>query len=51
MVSFESRLQANKALQTSSMVGRFVKVDSDTSYLGTDGLIAGTVDVPQTTDD
>ena len=49
--SFESSLQSNQALQASAMVGRFVKVDSDTSYLGTDGLIAGTVDVPQTTDD
>ncbi|WP_101759995.1 flagellar hook assembly protein FlgD [Oceanicoccus sp. KOV_DT_Chl] len=49
--SFESSLQSNQALQASAMVGRFVIVNSDTSYLGNEGLIAGTIDVPQTTDD
>ena len=49
--SFENSLQSNQALQASAMVGRFVKVNSETSYLGTDGLIAGTIDVPQSTDD
>ncbi|MGK0500013.1 MAG: flagellar basal-body rod modification protein FlgD [Oceanicoccus sp.] len=42
--------QSNQALQASAMVGRFVKVDTDTSYLGTGGLIAGTIDLPQSTD-
>ena len=42
--------QSSQALQASSMVGRTVKVDSDKAYLAKDGLIAGTIDLPQSTD-
>lgn len=48
--SFQSTSQSSQALQASSLVGRFVKVESDTSYLGTTGLIAGTIELPQSTD-
>ncbi len=48
--SFQTSLQSNQALQASSMVGRFVKVDSESAYLGTGGIVAGTIDLPQTTD-
>ena len=48
--SFQSTSQSSQALQASSLVGRFVKVESDTAYLGTSGLIAGTIELPQSTD-
>ncbi|MEH6558608.1 MAG: flagellar hook assembly protein FlgD [Oceanicoccus sp.] len=51
MEGFVGSFQSNQALQASAMVGRFVKVDTDTSYLGTDGLVAGTIELPQSTDD
>ncbi|HEB29240.1 MAG TPA: flagellar hook assembly protein FlgD [Porticoccus sp.] len=51
METFVGSFQSSQALQASSMVGRFVKVDSETSYLGTDGLVAGTIDLPQSSDD
>ena len=42
---------SSHALQASSLVGRSVKVDTDTTYLPTDGQVAGTVDLPYTTSD
>jgi flagellar basal-body rod modification protein FlgD len=42
--------QSNQALQASAMVGRFVKLDSESSFLPTDGAVAGTIDLPQSTD-
>lgn len=51
MEGFVGSFQSNQALQASAMVGRFVKVDTDTSYLGPDGLVAGTIELPQSTDD
>jgi flagellar basal-body rod modification protein FlgD len=51
MEGFVGSFQSNQALQASAMVGRFVKVDTDTSYLGADGLVAGTIELPQSTDD
>ncbi len=50
MEGFVGSFQSNQALQASAMVGRFVKVDTDTSYLGDDGLVAGTIELPQSTD-
>lgn len=51
MDSFVGSFQSNQALQASAMVGRFVKVDSTSAYLGNDGLIAGTIDLTQSTND
>jgi len=51
MTGLVDSFQSSQALQASSMVGRFVKVDSETSYLGEGGVIAGTVELPQSTDD
>ena len=51
MGSFVDSFQSNQALQASAMVGRFVKVDSTSAYLGNDGLIAGTIDLTQSTND
>jgi flagellar basal-body rod modification protein FlgD len=49
MDNFVGSFQSGQALQASSMVGRVVKVDSETSYLPTDGAIAGTIELPQST--
>lgn len=43
--------QSSQALQASSMVGRAVKVDSETAYLGASGQISGTIDLPYSTHD
>lgn len=43
--------QSSQALQASSMVGRQVKVDTDTAYLAADGLISGTIELPQSASD
>lgn len=51
MNNFVGSFQSSQALQASSMVGRMVKVDSETSYLPQNGLIAGTIDLPATTND
>lgn len=51
MTNFVGSFQSNQALQASSMVGRLVKVDSDTAYLNQNGLIAGTIDLPASTGD
>lgn len=51
MNDFVGSFQSSQALQASSMVGRYVKVDSDHSYLQQNGIIAGTIDLPATTND
>ena len=51
MEGFVGSFQSNQALQASALVGRSVKVDSDTSYLAAAGRVAGTIELPQTTDD
>lgn len=51
MDNFVGSFQSGQALQASSMVGRMVKVESDTSYLSNDGVVAGTIDLPQSTND
>lgn len=47
MDDFVGSFQSNQALEASAMVGRFVKVDTDVSYLGEGGLVAGTIELPQ----
>ena len=51
MGDFVGSFQSSQALQASSMVGRFVKVETDTAFLGTDGIVAGTIYLPQSTND
>ncbi len=51
MDDFVGSFQSNQALQASSLVGRTVKVESNQSYLPSDGVIAGTIDLPQSTND
>lgn len=51
MNNFVGSFQSSQALQASSMVGRMVKADSEMSYLPQNGLIAGTIDLPATTND
>ena len=51
MEGFVGSFQSNQALQASALVGRSVKVDSYTSYLAGDGRVAGTIELPQSTDD
>ncbi len=49
MDDFVGSFQSSQALQASSMVGRMVKVNTDTSYLSNGGIIAGTIDLSQST--
>ena len=42
-------LQSSQALQASALVGRTVKVESETAYLAKDNYIYGTVDLPYST--
>lgn len=42
--------QSSQALQASSLVGRAVKVETDQSYLPQGGMIAGTIELPSSTD-
>jgi len=49
--AFSSGFQSNQALQASSLVGRSVSVDSKTSILSENGIIAGTITVPASTSD
>lgn len=51
MEGLASSFQSSQALQASSLVGRTVKVDASHSYLATNSLIAGTIDLPQSTND
>lgn len=51
MDDFVGSFQSSQALQASSLVGRFVKVDAETAYLGTGGLVAGTIELPYSTSD
>lgn len=51
MNNFVGSFQSNQALQASSMVGRMVKVNTDVSYLPQNGIIAGTIDLPASTND
>ena len=48
---FAQNFVANQALQASSLVGRSVSVDTDTSFLGEGLAITGLVEVPASTDD
>lgn len=49
MDDFVGSFQSSQALQASSMVGRFVKVDAETAYLGSGGVVAGTIELPYST--
>lgn len=49
--SFSSGFQSNQALQASSLVGRSVSVETNTSMLTAGGIISGSVNVPATTSD
>lgn len=51
MNNFVGSFQSNQALQASSMVGRMVKVNTDVSYMPQNGIIAGTIDLPSSTND
>jgi flagellar basal-body rod modification protein FlgD len=42
---------SNNALQASSLVGRSVSVESETSYLQSGGIVSGSVDLTYSTDD
>src|SRR5690606_38260370 len=48
---FAQGFVANQALQASSLVGRSVSVDTDTSFLGEGLAITGLIEIPETTDD
>lgn len=48
---FAQNFVANQALQASSLVGRSVSVDTDTSYLGQGLAVTGLIEVPASTDD
>jgi flagellar basal-body rod modification protein FlgD len=48
---FAQNFMGNQALQASSLVGRSVSVDTDTSYLGEGLAITGLIEVPASTDD
>lgn len=49
--SFSGSFMSNQALQASSLVGRSVSVPTDTTMLQHGGIVAGSVDVPQSTPD
>lgn len=49
--SFSSGFQSNQALQASSLVGRSVSVESNSSILTEDGIISGSVTLPAATSD
>lgn len=51
MDDFVGSFQSSQALQASSMVGRQVKVDTDTAYLPSGGVVAGTIELPQSSND
>lgn len=48
---FAQNFVANQALQASSLVGRSVSVDTDTSFLGEGLAVTGLIEVPASTDD
>lgn len=47
--NMSSLYQSSQALQASSMVGRTVKVETETAILQAGGAISGTIDVPTST--
>ena len=47
--NFSSSFMSNQALQASSLVGRSVSVPTDKALLLTGGIVAGSVDVPEST--
>jgi flagellar basal-body rod modification protein FlgD len=49
--TFTSGFNSNQALQASSLVGRSVSVETDTSMLTTGGIISGSVNIPAATSD
>lgn len=51
MESIAGSFQSSQALQASSMVGRTVKIDSSVAYLEEGGIVAGTIYLPQSTND
>ena len=46
LTSLASSLQSSQALQASSLVGRSVEVQTDTTYLDSGGTIIGSIDLP-----
>ena len=48
---FAQNFVANQALQASSLVGRSVSVDTDTSFLSEGSAVTGLIEVPASTDD
>src|SRR5690554_3235081 len=48
---FAQNFMGNQALQASSLVGRSVSVDTDTSFLPEGLAITGLIEIPETTDD
>lgn len=48
---FAKNFVGNQALQASSLVGRSVSVDTDTSFLGEGSAVTGLIDVPSSTQD
>lgn len=51
MESIVGSFQSSQALQASSMVGRTVKIDGSTAYLEEGGIVSGTIDLLQSTND
>ncbi|MBC6907400.1 flagellar hook assembly protein FlgD [Saccharophagus sp. K07] len=49
--SFTKNFVANQALQASSLVGRSVSVETNTSYLMQGSAVTGLVEIPESTDD
>jgi flagellar basal-body rod modification protein FlgD len=49
--AFSSGFQSNQALQASSLVGRSVSVETNSSMLTAGGIISGSINVPATTSD
>jgi flagellar basal-body rod modification protein FlgD len=48
---FAQNFVANQALQASSLVGRSVSVETDTSYLMQGGAVTALIEIPESTDD
>ena len=49
--SFTSGFQSNQALQASSLVGRSVSVETNSSILAANGIVSGSVTLPAATSD
>lgn len=51
VTSLASGMQSSQALQASALVGRTVEVETDKAYLYSDGLVRGTIALPESTAD